>query len=83
MVREGWMWEKELRFGLGPGLPGSKSFHASAGHQDLEGTARALDCLMASQEPDPSLTSSGCLMNVEGIVGGGRGGGGANGRVNE
>lgn len=73
MVREGWMWEKELRFGLGPGLPGSQSCHASTGHQDLELTTRALDCLMASQEPDPSLTSSGCLMNAEGIMRGGVG----------
>ena len=67
MVREGWLWEKELRFGLGPGLPGSQS--CWEGHQDLERTARALDCLMASQEPDPSLTSSGCLMNTEGMMG--------------
>ena len=51
--------------------PGSQS--CRAGHQDLERTARALDCLMASQEPDPSLTSSGCLMNAEGMRGvGGR-----------
>lgn len=83
MVREGWMREKELRFGLGPGLPDSQSCHATAGHQDLERTTRALDCLMASQEPDPSLTSSGCLMNVEGIMGGGRGGSSANGQVSE
>lgn len=37
--------------------------------RDLEWTARTLDCLMASQEPDPSLTSSGYLMNAEGMMG--------------